>query len=120
ELGRRDTPLPVAALFMCVRGAKLHRPQRPGSRVRSLRRRLGEQFELMYSRTALPVRGPQTVGSGIAAADDDDTLPLSRDRLVQDGIPGVSLVLLGEVIQRQMDALQLSPGNRQLPGLLGA
>ena len=74
----------------------------------------------MYSRTALPVRGPQTVGSGIAAADDDDTLPLSRDRLVQDGIPGVSLVLLGEVIQRQMDALQLSPGNRQLPGLLGA
>ena len=40
ELRRRNTPLPVAALFMCMRGAKLHRPERPRRRAVAGRRRL--------------------------------------------------------------------------------
>ena len=30
ELRGRDTPLPIATFFVCVRGAELHGPERPG------------------------------------------------------------------------------------------
>src|SRR5881296_1326967 len=120
EPGRGDAPLAVAAFFMRVRGAQLHRPERPGGRVRPCGRRLGEQLELVHLEATLAVSRAQTVGAGVAAADDDHSLALRRDRLLGDGIAGVALVLLDEVVHGQVDALQLASRYRELARLLGA
>src|SRR6185295_2734120 len=77
-----------------------------------------EQFKLMRFNAALPVHSPETIGSGIAAADDDDALALCRNRLVRDRVAGVAFVLLRQIVHRQVDALEFSPGNRQFTGLL--
>ena len=68
----------------------------------------------------LPMRSPETIRPGIAAADDDDALALGRDRLVRDGNARRPLVLLGEIFHREMHALEFAAGNRQLAGLLRA
>src|SRR5881409_849233 len=120
EPGRRDAPLAVAAFFMRVRGAQLHRPERPGGGVRPRGRRLGEELELVHLEAALPVSRAQTVRAGVAAADDDHSLAHGRDWLLGDGIAGVALVLLDEVVHGQMDAQQLASWHRELARLFGS
>ena len=69
---------------------------------------------------ALSVHRAETIGPGIAAADDDDALALCRNRFVRDGNPGGALILLRQIFHRQVDALEFTSGNRQLTGLLRA
>src|SRR5712692_5616800 len=105
---------------MRVRGSQLHGPERPGGGLGASGRRLGEQLELVDFEAALPVSRAQTVRAGVAAADDDHSRALGRDRLLGEDIAGVALVLLDEVVHGQVDALQLASRPWELARLLGA
>src|ERR1041384_2637765 len=114
ELGGRNTPLSVAAFFMCVRSAKLHGPEGPGRRVSAGRRRLRQQFKLTRFDAALPVHSPKTIRSGIATTDDDDTLAFCRNRFIRDRVAGVPFVLLRQKVHSEMDTLEFTTWNRQI------
>src|SRR5207253_11278846 len=104
EPRRGNAPLAVAAFFMRVRGAQLHRPERPGGGVRPRRRGLGEQLELVHLEAGMAVSRAQTVRAGVAAAADDHSLALGRDRLLGEDIAGVALGLPSEVANGQVYA----------------
>ena len=67
---------------------------------------------------ALPVRGTQAVGPGVAAADDDDLLALGGDRrlpvLAQDVVALLHPVTPRQVLHRLVDAVQLPAGHGQV------
>jgi hypothetical protein len=64
---------------------------------------------------ALPVRRAEAVGAGVAAADDDDVLVLGGNGLrLRDFLALVPAVLLGEVLHREVDALEIAPLHRQV------
>ena len=57
-------------------------------------RRPRQQLELTHAARALPMRGAEAVGAGVAAADDDDVLVLRGDeRLVGDIVAFAAAVL---------------------------
>jgi hypothetical protein len=66
---------------------------------------------------ALPFSGAEAVGAGVAAAEDDDVLALGVDEFLIDGPTQRPLVALREVIHREVDALQLAPGDGQIARL---
>ena len=67
--------------FERVRGAQLHRPERPRRQVvRALRGRLAEQLDLRHRGGALAVRVRDAVGAGVAAADHDHVLAGGGER----------------------------------------
>ena len=68
----------------------------------------------------MAVSRAQTVRAGVAAADDDHSLALGRDRLLGDNIASVALVLLDEVVHGRVDAFQVASRHRELARLLGA
>src|SRR5436190_22133724 len=69
----------------------------------------------MDARCALAMRGPETVGAGIAAADDDDVLVPGRDEAAVVNLVSLApLILKREVIHREMDARQLPARNRKI------
>ena len=75
ELRRRDREAALAALLQRVRGAELHRPERPRRQVVGPRDgRLAEQLDLRHRRGLLAVRARDAVGAGVAAADHDHVL----------------------------------------------
>ena len=64
----------------------------------------------------LTVTGPQAVGAGVPAPEDDHTLPGRKDLLLRiHGQARDPPVLLGQKIHRKVDPAQLTPGDRQIP-----
>ena len=64
---------------------------------------------------ALAVHGAETVGAGVAAADDDDVLALRRDELlVGDRIALAAPVLECQVLHGKVNAPELAAGHRQI------
>jgi hypothetical protein len=71
--------------------------------------------------SALPMGGAQTIGAGVAAADDDDGLALGGDEFgVGHAIALAAPVLEGQVLHRVVDAAELAPGNGQVARRAGA
>ena len=65
--------------------------------------------------------GAQTVGSGVAAAQDNHPFAFGGDVFLRVYLlAGQQFVLLGEVVHCQVDAVQLTARHRQIPGLGGA
>ena len=62
---------------------------------------------------ALAVGGAEAVGAGVAAADDDDVLA-GRRRSASLQVALLHPVRRLEVLHRQVDAVELVPGNRQV------
>src|SRR5690242_1398490 len=84
-------------------------------------RRHRVDLKLMNRSRFLAVCRSETIGPGIAAADDDDTLTGRTDFVsTADPVSGDSSVLLNQVIHRKMDAFQLPARNIQIAGLLSA
>ena len=66
----------------------------------------------------MAVHGPQAVGAGIAAAEDDDALASGGDDLVLgDVVAGNDAVLRGQEVHRQVDAVELAPGDGEIAGV---
>src|SRR5574343_245285 len=100
------------------RGAHLQRPVRPDQRLVFLGRRSWHQFELGHRGSTMAVAGADAVGTGIAAADDDDVLALDVDRVLDALLD--FLVLRNQEFQRGVDALELTPRHRQIARHFGA
>ena len=78
----------LAALFMRGRHAEDVRPLRPWVVGRARVRRSRQQLELMNRQRALAMDGAETIGAGIAAADNHDALPFRADEVgVGDSCP---------------------------------
>jgi hypothetical protein len=60
---------------------------------------------------------PDAIASGIAATDDDDILSIRTDLSGHLGA-GVDLVLLGQELHREMDAVEVTTWHRQIARLL--
>ena len=74
----RDRVEPLAAFFVRGRHAEDVRPRRPRIARRARVGRPRQQLELMDAARALPMRGAEAVGAGVAAADDDHVLARRR------------------------------------------
>src|SRR4051794_15252152 len=108
ERRRRDREVARASFLQRIRGAQLHRPQRPGRDVVGTRRgRLAEQLDLRDGRGALTVGVADAVGAGVAAADHDHVLPGGRDV----PLPPRARV---QVVHREVHAVELASGHRQV------
>ncbi len=95
--------------------------QRPGQGLVFLFRRPGQDLQLGDRLTALSDRRADTVGTGVAAADDDDVLAGCGDgRVGRNGVAGNALVLLRQEVHRKMYAVQIAARDRQIPRLLGS
>ncbi len=104
----------------CRGGGPQHqRPHGPGCGRVPLVGWSGQDLELVHRRGALTVCGAQTVGAGVAAADDDDALARRGDR--RDGdVALLHLVRDRQVLHRLVDAGELTPRYRQVTPLRGA
>src|SRR5580658_1597450 len=81
-------------------------------------RRHREQFELMHAESALPVRRAEAVRAGVAAAQDDDALPVRAELEFRiERVAEVALVLLRQKFHREVDALEVASGDRQVARL---
>ena len=121
----QDRPFALGAFLLRRRGAQLERPVRPGQRLVLVHRRLRHDLELGDRRRALAVRGADTVRAGVAAADHDDMLARRDDRPARARrafvVAGVALVLLGQEVHREMDAVAVrGPGMLEVARPLGA
>ena len=115
EALRRHGVHALAALFVRGRHAEDVGPQRPRVVGRARVRRLRQQLELVHGQRALPMHGAEAVGAGVAAADNHDALAFRADELgVRDRVPFHALVRQREVLHREVNALQLAPGHRQI------
>jgi hypothetical protein len=83
-------------------------------------RRFRQYLKLMRFRAALAMRGPQTIGAGIAAADNDHALALGGNRFVGDGDARRALVLLREILHSEVNALEFATRHGQISRQLGA
>ena len=102
-------------------GAQLERPVRPGEHLVFAQRRLRQDLEIGHRQRALPDRGADAIGAGIAAADDDDVLAAGEDRLARRRrLAADAPVLLRQEIHGEVDAIELAAGNGQVARLLGA
>src|SRR6266511_2504974 len=116
EVGRVDGEFAHAALFVGRSGAEDIRPERPwvpvgvplvwGSR---------QDLELGHRARALAVDGAETIGAGIAAADDHDVLVVRRDEVaVRDCVALGAPVLERQIVHREVDAGELTPGDLEV------
>ena len=70
---------------------------------------------------ALPVCGPEAVGAGVAAADDDDVLSLRGDSSFRgNGVPFALAILLRQVVHCEVDAVEIASRNGQVARPAGA
>src|SRR5882672_6538107 len=99
--------------------AQLHRPKRPRRGWRTLVRRFRHDLELMHGKRLLPMAGSQTIGAGVATANDHDMLA-SRENLYfgLNRVAVTPLVLLRQEFHRVMNSLQLTTGNLQITRML--
>ena len=112
---------PFRTFFLRRRCTKLQRPVRPGQQLVLLLRRDRHDFELGHGQRALPDRGADAVGAGVAAADDDDMLRAGEDRLVAlHRLAADAAILLRQEFHREMDARKIAARHRQIARLLGA
>ena len=74
ETDRSQAPLARSAFFVRALGAQLQRPQRPRRQRGARLRRLGHDLKLPDACRSLTQTGAETIGSGIAASDDDHFL----------------------------------------------
>src|ERR1700689_4148518 len=116
-----DAPVADSALFMCAFCTQLKRPERPRSRCGALLGRLGHDFKLVNAESLLAMRGPETVGAGVAAPNDHHTLALRMN--LDGGVNGISFtpaILLGQKFHRVVNALQFAAGDIQIAWLFGS
>src|SRR4051794_25611855 len=103
--------MPRLCRFLMSRAhAVNHRPIRPRHVRRATFRRTREQLELLDGFGALPLRRSKAVGPGVAAAEDDYVLVLRVD-LIGHGFAEAHLVGLRQILHREVDALELAPGD---------
>ena len=76
-----------------------------------------QQLELVHRRRALAVRRAEAVGAGVAAAEDDDALARRRGSGPATRVARDDLVLLRQEVHREVDALELAAGHRQVARL---
>ena len=100
-------------LLVRGRDAVDHRVGRPWMGVGPLVGRSGQDLELVHARRAVPDRGAEAVGAGVASADDHHALVLGGDRWFGE-VALLHLVRPGQVLHRLIDAAQLAPGHRQV------
>ena len=108
--GRVD---PFATLLMSRRHPEDHREGRPRVASSALISGSRHDFQRRHRLRPLPQRRPQAIRPGVAAANHDDVLPLSRHPTLRDAIEDV----LGgprQVVYRLVDPAQFPPGNRQV------
>src|SRR5262245_46295941 len=71
----------------------------------------------MNRSSALAMSSPETVGACVTTPDDDHVLALGSDEFsVRDSVAFVALVLQGQVVHREVDALEVAPRNLEIPG----
>ena len=117
----RDGEIALGALGLARGGAQLERPVRPGERLVLLLRRLRQDLELRDRDRALPERGADAVGAGVAAADHDHVLAFGQDRRdVALRLAGDAAVLLRQEVHGEMDAVEIAAGHGEIARLLGA
>src|SRR5690606_27180863 len=76
---------------------------------------------LRHRESALPVRGADAVGAGVAAADDDDVPAAGEDGPdIVEWLVADAAVLLGQEIHGEMDAVELAAGDGQVARAFGA
>ena len=85
----------------------------------ALRRRLDADGQVGDAERTLAVGGSDAVGTGVAPADHDDVAPLGGD-LRPNVVARDDLVLLHEVVHREVHAEQIPAGDRQVAGHGGA
>ena len=73
----------------------------------------------MHRRGALPVRGAEAVGAGVAAADDDHLLARRGDRRLGQ-VALLHAVGPGQVLHRLVDPAEFATGNREIARRGGA
>src|SRR5437762_12329738 len=65
--------------------------------------------------------GPEAIRAGVATADDHHVFSLRGNSIrVGDRVPFTQPVLLREVVNGEMDAGKVAPGNRQIPRRRGS
>ena len=102
-------------------GAQLERPVRPGQHLIFVQRRLRHDLEIRHRARALAEGGADAVRSGIAAADHHHMFTGRQDRRAHDRrFTADSPVLLRQIIHREMNALELASGHRQVAGMFRA
>ena len=77
-------------------------------------RRLGHDLDLGHAFGALPQGSADTVGTGIAAADDHDFFAFSQNILPFDQFSGNAAVLLVQIVHREMDTVKFPSRNRKV------
>ena len=121
ELLREDAVVAIAALLVGARGAEDVRPGGPGRLGGAAVGGAGEELPLLHAEGAVAVHGAETVGAGIAAAEDDDALAGGGDDLaLRDVVAGYELVLRGQEVHREVDAVELAAGDGEVAGVGGA
>src|SRR5882762_6184734 len=81
--------------------------------------RLSEQLELCHRFRAVAVRGADAVRARVAPADHDDMF-VGRPEIPHALVPGDALVLQRQELHREVHAVELAPGYRQVARLLGS
>src|SRR3954453_15113824 len=112
QLGGGDGEVLLAALLDGVAATQLHGPARPRREVVGARGgRLAEQLDLRHRGRALAVGVADAVRAGVAAADDDHVLARRADPRLALAAAGHPPVATGEVVHREVHAVELAPGN---------
>jgi hypothetical protein len=116
ERSGRDAPFTIASLFMRMRAAKLHRPERPRRGRGAINGRLRKQLELANASRPLSQTCSSAIGSSVATAEDDDMLIARLAASSGKRITGDSSVLRRQKIHCEMDPAQLATRNTQIAG----
>ena len=97
-------------------------PLRPGIVGGAFQRRLGQNLELHQASAAVPHRGADAIGAGVAAADDDHVLSLGGDVIGRRRDRESSRLLVLAVRNSMAKWIPLSsrPGTLQIARLGGA
>ena len=109
----------LAALLVSRSHAEHERVRRPRRLLGASLRRTRHDLELVDAGRTLTVRGAEAVGSGVAAADDDNLLALSGDG---GSVEVAQLHTVGDrqELHRLMDAVQFAARDRQIASCGGA
>src|SRR6266516_4837204 len=113
-----DRPVAIDALLVRGGGAQSRRPIGP-NRVQLGIRRHGKQFELRHRFRAVAVRGADAVRARVASADHDDMF-VGRPEVLHALVSCDAPVLQRQELHREMHAVELAAGNRQVARLLGS
>ena len=108
----RDRIVALAAFFVRGRHPEDIRPGRPRILRGAGVGRTLEHLQLPHAARALTMRGAETVGAGVAAADDDHVLVARADHLDLVALAGT--VLKRQVLHREVNAGEFPPGHAKV------